>query len=115
MKLLIPWIGIGDELLVLEVCGTPQAAPEDLGPGASRFESVSWLPGAVSHSVMRDRCRFTLRPARTADRGRPERRTVQPRALWDQMLSDGTVPSREELARLVGVSRARVTQVLGSQ
>ena len=76
-------------------------------------QSVSWLPGAVSHSVIRDQCRFTLRPARVAGQMRSERRTPQQRELWQRMLEDGTVPSRAELARSLGVSRARVTQVLG--
>ena len=76
-------------------------------------QSVSWLPGAVSHSVIRDQYHFTLRPMLTADRGRPVRRTPQQRTLWEQMLNDDVALSRAELARLFGVSRARVTQVLG--
>ena len=51
MKLLIRSIEIGDEQMALEVYGPP---PAEFGDDASRFESVSWLPGLVSQSVIRD-------------------------------------------------------------
>jgi hypothetical protein len=58
------------------------------------------------------------------DFGRPvrERRTIRTRAdpnqrvrEWRRMLEAGEVANRAELARRVGVSRARVTQMLGGR
>jgi hypothetical protein len=53
--------------------------------------------------------------------GRPVRKQQAPKVRpdpkerareWREMLESGVVPSRAELARRMGVSRARVTQVL---
>ena len=81
----------------------------------TRTGGVVWLPGSLAQSVIRDRFPVRLPSlSRWAERRRSER--VAPKNLvakWREMLESGEVTSRAELARRVGVSRARVTQALG--
>jgi len=81
-----------------------------------RFEGDSggldWLPGLVPQGVLRDV--FQIRLARLG-RGTAARARVSAQVLaaqWRNRLASGEVKNRAELARLCGVSRARVTQVL---
>ena len=74
----------------------------------------AWLPELVLRSVLRDAFSVHLpslvRWAQAKVRGR---RGKDVRSEWVQAINDGQVRTRAELARREGVSRARVTQILG--
>ena len=78
---------------------------------------VEWLPESLPHSVLRDVFRVRLpslvQAARRAvgERGLRGKQSVA--AEWRGLLAGGEVKSRADLARRAGVTRARVTQVLG--
>lgn len=75
--------------------------------------AVVWLPAAVPDSVILDRFRCGGVVSRTS-RGRVARATTADQAMaWAEMLARGDVANRSDLAERVGVSRARVTHVLG--
>ena len=77
-----------------------------------------WLPGAVAHSVVTDRFRCAINvPPRRREHILPGAVLSEPSQaeVWAAMLAHGEVGNRAQLARRVGVSRARVTQVLGRQ
>jgi len=80
----------------------------------SRSEPTNWLPELVLRSVLRDAFSVHLpslvRWAQAKVRGR---RGKDLRSEWAQAIDAGRVQTRSELARREGVSRARVTQVLG--
>ncbi len=86
--------------------------------GASRYEAPNWLPGLVSHSVLRDIIQIQLPSivtfAQRAAARRSRRGAMAVARAWQRMLDEGKAESRADLARRVGVSRARVSQVLGS-
>jgi hypothetical protein len=75
-----------------------------------------WLPGLVYHGTLRFsfKCRLSslsqLRHRETNHRIR--RGTEEVVAEWQRLLDDGVVKNRAELARRIGVSRARITQAL---
>ena len=75
-----------------------------------------WLPGLVSHRTLRFsfKCKLSslvqLRHRETNHRIR--RGTEEVAAEWRRLLDDGVVKNRSELARRVGVSRARITRAL---
>lgn len=75
-----------------------------------------WLPGLVSHRTLRVsfKCQLSslvqLRHRETNHRIR--RGTEEVAAEWQRLLDDGVVKNRSELARRVGVSRARITRAL---
>jgi hypothetical protein len=75
---------------------------------------VDWLPELVLRSVLRDafsvRLPSLVRWAEAKVRGR---RGKDVRSEWGQAIDAGHVRTRAQLARREGVSRARVTQVLG--
>ncbi len=75
-----------------------------------------WLPESVSQSVVHDRFKTLLPSYERILSGRASARARQGRvavaAEWQSLLDEGVVDSRAALAREVGVSRARVTQVL---
>lgn len=77
-----------------------------------------WLPGLLPQSVLRDVFKVRL-PSLIAG----TRRAIRQRARqgkdavareWGERLRAGDIPNRAELARRTGISRARVTQVLGT-
>lgn len=72
-----------------------------------------WLPGTVAHSVIVDRFRCGGVLSRTSRRRVARVTTADQAVAWAGMLARGDVASRADLAGRVGVSRARVTQVLG--
>ena len=79
----------------------------------SRFEATSWLPGTVAQSVLRHTWQIQLPSVRTRKRTDARSRRRAPVVeKWAEMLACGEAGSRAELARLAGVSRARVTQAL---
>ena len=95
--------------------GERQLAEYEQGPGAKRVRQgrAQRLPNCSSSKNL-----FT---GFLVDFGRPARERRTGRGLperdervreWQGMLEAGEVASRAELARRVGVSRARVTQVL---
>ena len=75
-----------------------------------------WLPGLVSHRTLRFnfKCQLSsliqLRHRETNHRIR--RGTEEVVTEWRRLLDEGAVKNRAELARRVGVSRARVTRAL---
>ncbi len=77
-----------------------------------------WLPDVVSPSVLVDifSChlpRLYLR-CRRESTSRLTEGTAHVVSEWQHMLASGEMKNRSELARRTGVSRARVTQVLGN-
>jgi site-specific DNA recombinase len=110
-KLLLRSVEVGERQVVLEIyAGCASGGGE--APDRQRLRGrLGWLPGAVAHSVMVDRFRCVL-PTRHA-RTRAAVRSVDTRTEWSEMLAEGVVRNRAELARRLGLSRARVTQILG--
>lgn len=82
-----------------------------------RSEPPSWLPGLVPQSMLRDvftvRLPSLARRVRQATKDRALRGSEAIAAEWQAFLGRGMVGNRAELARRGGVSRARVSQVLG--
>jgi hypothetical protein len=80
-------------------------------------ESENWLPGLVPQSVPRDvfqvRLTSLLRRGLGATRVRMRDGRDAVEAEWQHLIDTGAVRNRADLARRQGVSRARVTQVLG--
>jgi hypothetical protein len=80
---------------------------------------LNWLPGLVSQSVLKDL--FSCHLPSLERRCREESKERQGKGItdlaydWQQMLDTGEVKNRAELARRIGVTRARVTQVLGAK
>ena len=119
VRLLLQRAVVSERRLTLEIRGglqgLPAAAKED--KSGSRSQRPIWLPGAVARSVVVDRFRCTptvqrhqgARSTSVATGARPDAADA-----WAGMLERGEVSNRAELARKVGVSRARVTQVLGT-
>lgn len=77
---------------------------------------IGWLPGLVPQSVAVDR--FPLQLPSLMLRCRKESRnraSAGKHAIakeWQGLMDDGIVKNRAQLARRLGVSRARVTQAL---
>lgn len=116
-KELIPFVlgraEVGDRQIVLEMY--PVHAPlTAMAQSHSRSEPTNWLPGQVPQRVLRDAFFVHLpslvRWAQAKVRGR---RGKDLPSEWGQAIVAGHVRTRAELARREGVSRARVTQVLG--
>jgi len=85
----------------------------------SSVYGTSWFPGLVSQSVLRDAfpCRIS-----SLERQRQQKIIVRGQlgkdvmaSEWQSLLDQGQVKNRAELARRMGVTRARVTQVLGAE
>ena len=72
----------------------------------------------MSQSVLKDRfqCRLPSldKRSRRETINRHLEGTLQVASKWKQALEKGDVKNRAELARRTGISRARVSQVLGS-
>lgn len=86
--------------------------------GEGRLPSAAvWLPGLVAESVIRDVFKVRLPSLIAGIRKQARRhRRIGVRAMakrWQAMLDTGQARNRADLARRLGVSRARVTQVLG--
>jgi len=91
----------------------PAIAPASVDLGAVVRETQIWLLGLVSQSVLRQR--FPVRLASLLKWSRCKRQTIQEVAeSWQGLLESGVAANRAAVARLQGVSRARVTQVLGA-
>ena len=119
-KLLLRSVEVGERQIVLEIYAGAAAHGAEAGvdAGALRIGRLGWLPGAVAHSVVTDRFRCTVNvPPRRRARILPGTVVSEPSQaeVWAGMLERGEVGNRAQLARRVGVSRARVTQVLGRQ
>lgn len=76
-----------------------------------------WLPGTVSQSVLRDVFEASL-PSLASFSAREHkwrRRTEagETAARWTALLQTGQASNRAGVAKMAGVTRARVTQVLG--
>lgn len=82
-----------------------------------RFKPPNWLPELVPQSVLRDIFSIHLpsltRRCRKETATRVSKGISETIAEWRRMLDEGVVKNRAELARRVGVSRARVTKALG--
>ncbi len=81
-----------------------------------RVESSPEPPALVSQGVLCDEFPAELPGLDRRVREKVRERRVQGRKLvaaeWRDLLEGGAVPNQAALARLMGVSRARVTQVL---
>jgi site-specific DNA recombinase len=88
-------------------------------PSVKVRPTSNWLPGLVSQSVLLDRFPCHLpsldRRCRVECRARTHQGLDKTASEWREMLDQGLVKNRAELARRMGVTRARVTQVLGVQ
>jgi hypothetical protein len=113
MRLLLKRAEVGDRQIVLEIYPVT-TAPQ----GESRSEAPNWLPGLVPQSVLRDvftaRLPSLARRLRRVARDRARMGRQARAAKWRSHLDSGEVASRSDLAKRMGVSRARVTYVLGS-
>jgi hypothetical protein len=87
--------------------------------GEQRSQTPSWLPELVLQSVCSVTLPLKLRSLDHRVEGHTRERRVSGRELvaaeWRNLLECGAVSSRAELARRMGVSRARVTQVLATR
>lgn len=121
MRLRLKSVEIGDRQTVLEVYDgyrtQSSRAPEGSIEGIPRSARPAWLPGAVAGSVVVDRFRCTPKTQQRRSKRTTSvavRTELRQEDVWMGMLKSGEVPTRAELARRVGVSRARVSQVLGT-
>ena len=75
-----------------------------------------WFPGLVSRRTLRFsfKCQLSsLKQLRQREtKSRIKQGTAEVAAEWQGLLDDGVVKNRAELARRVGVSRARITRAL---
>jgi hypothetical protein len=80
-------------------------------------EPPIWLPELVAQSVLRDAYPCHLQSLeRRCQQGSRNRLSMGKAALaceWQNLITTGVVKNRAELARKNGVSRARITQLLG--
>ncbi len=70
-----------------------------------RSAEVKFYPWTAASSIPKPKVTATSKPAKKQDRMRLAHK-------YDELLRSGVVSNRAELARHLGVSRARVTQVL---
>jgi len=103
---------VTDRQIVLEINGNvPAVLAGTSARSASRSVTPNWLPGLISQSALRDVFSIRLRSlAHWARRQSTGDRVGE----WSRLLAERTVENRAELARKNGLSRARVTQILGS-
>ncbi len=122
MRLVLRRAEVGDKQIVLELHGsecsriaqTPEMATAQ---SLQRSEPPDWLPGLVPQSVLRDVVTVRLPSLfRWARSQRDSLRRVESdfQATWQTIVDSGAVNNRADLARRLGLSRARVTQVLGT-
>ena len=71
-----------------------------------RPSNIEFWPWTVPSSLPESKTKRAARPRK------PKRDRLKLAREYQEMLDSGTVASRAELARHLGVSRARVTQVL---
>ena len=114
MRLVVHRAEVHVRELVLEINGAvgQEITPATVNNGGVVRQTQDWLPEAVSQSVFRQAFRIHLRSLIAWSR----RRGSNPgnlRTQWQTLLDLGFAPTRATLARMQGVSRARVTQVLG--
>lgn len=85
-----------------------------LETGASHPGIPNWLPGLISQSVFRDVFDASLSSLSSwVRRSRKKRRPSVLVPEWTKQLDEASGSSRAALARREGLSRARVTQLLG--
>ena len=86
--------------------------------GCQFLASKDWLPGLVPQSVAVDKFSIhfwsLMRRSRKETRSRLVMGSDAIVADWLRMLDEGVVANRAQLARRLGVSRARVTKALGA-
>lgn len=96
---------------------TEAASPEVIhAEGGVVRMPPNWLPGLVSHRTLRFsfKCQLPslLQLRHRETNHRIKRGTEEVVTEWRRLLDDGVVKNRAELARRVGVSRARITRAL---
>ena len=119
MKVVLQRAEVNEREITLEVYALTETALP--GKVCAEGEVVGmrpdWLPGLVPQSVLRDKSGVRLpclvRRARKETRTRIAYGMEQTATFWRNMLDEGTARNRSDLARHVGVSRARVTRTLG--
>lgn len=114
IRLVLRRAEVGDRHVTLEIY---PIAPQELAmpQGASRSVTPNWLPELVRQSVLRDT--FAVRLPSLVRRVRGEwrhRRNTDVAAEWQAELDSGRASNRADLARRLGLSRARVTRALAA-
>ena len=122
MQLILQGAEINEWEMVLEIrtgalVGATDPERSDAATrGKLRSEPPVWLPGLVSHRTLRFsfKCQLpSLLKLRHREKNqRIKRGTEELVTEWRRLPDDGVVKSRAELARRVGVSRARITRAL---
>jgi hypothetical protein len=119
MQLVLHRAEVNEREITLEVYALTEAAlPGKVGADGDVVRTrPGWLPGLVPQSVAVDR--FPLRLPSLIFRCRKESRIrasdgkAATAKQWQGLMDDELVKNRAQLARRLGVSRARVTQALG--
>jgi site-specific DNA recombinase len=115
-RLLVHRAEIKPRRMVLEIktgaCSSLAQAPDAVS-GAKRYFSPIRLPELVTQSVCSDKFPARIPSLRHLTRTRARKGVAVVAAEWQELLAAGTVTSQSELAHRMGVSRARVSQVLG--
>ena len=120
MRLVLHRAEINEREITLEIYALNAAElSEEVGPEGDMVRMrPEWLPGLVPQSVAWDRFPVQF-PSLVSRKGQETRSRISigsdaTVADWRRMLDEGIVVNRAQLARRLGVSRARVTRVLGS-
>ena len=110
---------MSERKIVLHMRGDALSDGETLRPGAERFETPDRLPVLVPESVCHDESALTLPSLTRRVKDHTRERTVAGRELvadeWHNLLDSGALLNRAELARRLGVSQARVSQVISAR
>ena len=118
MNLVLHRAEVNEREITLEVYALNEAASTGVvhAEGDVVRMPPDWLPGLVSHRTLRFsfKCHLpSLLQLRHRERNhRISRGTDEVVAEWQRLLDEGVVKNRAELARRVGVSRARITRAL---
>ena len=109
---------VSEQEIELEIyaLGEQTKVLESVKSGEKVRAALNWLPESVSQSVLRDTFSCHLasleRHCSTESKKRQSTGIAHIASDWQQMLDHGDVKNRAELARRMGVTRARVTQLL---
>ena len=120
MRLVLHRAEVNEREITLEVYAMTEAdLPEKVvAEGDMVRMRPDWLPGLVPQSVAVDKSYVRLPSLDMRRRKETRTRIADGRQAiaekWQGMIDDGTVINRSQLARRLGVSRARVTKAMAS-
>jgi len=125
---LLDGVEITGSQIKIALLGNPEAGRLDVFADRPQLgQPMEWLPvrdwkrtadAGSAHRTIRLEARLKSKPRSGKSRGRikasraPRVHPLERAEAWGALLEDGVVNTRAELARHLGVSRARVTQVL---